>query len=81
MGVACETDESSIQGFGRETCGKEPLVRPRRNEEDITEVNLTERGWKGVGWIDLAYDGEKLAGCYEHGIEHSGSTKWGEFLG
>jgi hypothetical protein len=53
MGVACETDENSIQGFGGETRGKEPLGRPGLNEEDITEINFTEMGWKGVGWIDL----------------------------
>jgi len=83
MGVACDTDDSSIQGFGGETWRKEPLGRPRRNEEDITEINLnlTEIGWKGVSWIDLAHDGEKLAGCYEHRIENSGSMKWVEFLG
>jgi hypothetical protein len=44
------------------------------------EINLTEIGWKGVGWIDLAQEGKKLAGYYEHGIEHPGSIKWGEFL-
>jgi hypothetical protein len=34
-------------------------------EEDtcITEINITEIGWKSVGWIDPAHDGEKLAGC------------------
>jgi hypothetical protein len=50
--------------FGGETWGKEPLGRPRPrcNEEDITEINLTEIGWKGVGWFDLAHDGGKNGG-------------------
>lgn len=83
MSVACETDESSIQGFGGEIWGKEPLGRPRSNEEDIrvTEINLIEIGCKGVGWTALAHGGKKLASSYEHGIEHSGSIKWVEFLG
>jgi len=45
--------------------GNEPLGRPRRNKEDRTEINLTEVGVKGVGWIDLAHDWEKLSRCYE----------------
>jgi len=82
MGVTCETDESSIQGFGGETWRKGPLGRPRRNEEDITEINLTETGWKGVVWIDLAHDGKKWRSVMNTVLnEHSGSIKWGKFLG
>lgn len=81
MGVACKTDETRTQGFGGEAWGNEPLGRPRRNEEDRTEINLTEIGGNGVGWIALAHDWKKLAGCYEHGTEHSDSIKQGEFLG
>jgi hypothetical protein len=39
MGVACETDERSIEGFGGETWGKEPLGRTRRNKEDTIPQN------------------------------------------
>lgn len=66
---------AAYRDFGGETWGNEPFGRPRRNEEDKPEISLTEIAGKGVGWIDLAHDGEKLAGCYEHGIEHSGSIK------
>lgn len=81
MGVACETDESSIQGFGGETWGKEPLGRPRRNDEDTTGINLTEMQWKGNGRTDMAHNVEEMAGCYKHCMEHSGSIKWEDFLG
>jgi hypothetical protein len=32
---------------------KRPLGRPRHRWEDI-RMDLTERGWGGVDWIDLA---------------------------
>jgi len=40
-------------------------------EEDSIKMDLTEVGWGGVYWIELAQ---------ECGIELSGSIKCGEFL-
>jgi hypothetical protein len=57
MGVACETDGSSIQSFGGKPEGMGPLVRARHNEENKTDI-LTEIVWNSVDWIDLAHDGE-----------------------
>jgi hypothetical protein len=34
--------------------GKRPLGRPRRRWEDNFKMNLRERGWGGMEWIDLA---------------------------
>jgi hypothetical protein len=34
--------------------GKRPLGRPRRRSEDNIKVELTEIGWGGVNWFDLA---------------------------
>jgi hypothetical protein len=34
--------------------GKRPLGRPRRMWVDNIKMNLRERGWDGINWIDLA---------------------------
>jgi hypothetical protein len=36
--------------------GKRPLERPRRRWVDNIKVDLTEIGWDGVDWIELAQD-------------------------
>jgi hypothetical protein len=36
--------------------GKTPLGRPRRRWVDNTKTDLTEIGWDGIDWIDLAQD-------------------------
>jgi hypothetical protein len=33
-----------------------PLERPRRRWVDTIKMNLREKGWDGMGWIDLAQD-------------------------
>jgi hypothetical protein len=40
--------------------GKRPVGRPRRRwEEDGTKTDLTEIGWDGVEWIQLAQDRDR----------------------
>jgi hypothetical protein len=39
--------------------GKRPLGRPRRRWVDHIKMDLTELGWGGVGWIDLAQDTDR----------------------
>jgi hypothetical protein len=34
--------------------GKRPLRRPNRRWEDNIKMDLRERGWGGMDWIDLA---------------------------
>jgi hypothetical protein len=36
--------------------GKRPLGRPRRMWVDNIKMDLTEIGWDGVEWIDMAQD-------------------------
>jgi hypothetical protein len=36
--------------------GKRPLGRPRRRWEDNIKMDLSEIGWNGTDWIDLAQD-------------------------
>lgn len=43
------------------------------------KINLKEAGWEGVYWIDLAQDGDRLAGSSEHANKPSGSMT-GEFF-
>jgi hypothetical protein len=35
---------------------RRPLGRPRRRRVDNIKMDLTEIGWDGVEWIDLAQD-------------------------
>jgi hypothetical protein len=36
--------------------GKRPLGRPRCRWEDNIRMNLRDRGWGGMEWVDLAQD-------------------------
>jgi hypothetical protein len=36
--------------------GKRPLGRPRIRWEDNIRMDLRERKWRGMDWIDLAQD-------------------------
>jgi hypothetical protein len=36
--------------------GKRPLGRPGRRWMNNIKIDLTEIGWGGMGWIDLAQD-------------------------
>jgi hypothetical protein len=36
--------------------GKRPLGRPRRRWVNNMKIDITEIGWDGVDWIDLAQD-------------------------
>jgi hypothetical protein len=38
---------------------KKPLGRPRRRWEDGLKMDLTEIGWGGVEWIQLAEDRDR----------------------
>jgi hypothetical protein len=42
--------------------GKRPLGRPRRRWEDNIKMDLTEIGWGGMDWIDLAQDRDQWRG-------------------
>jgi len=39
--------------------GKRPLGRPRRSWEDNIKMELQEVGFRGMDWIELAYDRDK----------------------
>jgi hypothetical protein len=39
--------------------GKRPLGSRRRRWVDNIKLDLGERGWGGMGWIDLAQDRDK----------------------
>jgi hypothetical protein len=36
--------------------GKRPLERPRRRWVDNIKMDVTEIGWNGIDWIELAQD-------------------------
>ena len=86
MGWACGTnggEEKCIQGFCEEPEGKRPLGRDKYRWKEIIKMNLKEIQRKGMHWIHLAQDRDKLVGVkgyYEHGSKQSGCIKSGEFL-
>jgi hypothetical protein len=43
-------------------------------------MDLRERGWDGMDWIDMAQDRDQWRALGEHGIEPSGSIKCWEVL-
>jgi hypothetical protein len=46
--------------------GKRPLGVPRRRWVDNIKMDLTEIGWDGVDWMDMAQDRDQwrvLRGC------------------
>jgi len=59
--------------------GKRPLGGPRRRWEDNIKMDLQEVGCGGVGWIDLAQDGQ-VAGTCDCDNEPLVSIRCGELL-
>jgi hypothetical protein len=59
--------------------GKGPRARLRRRKMDNIKMDLRERGWYGVDWIDMAQDRAVKVSC-EHTIELSYSIKCWEVL-
>jgi hypothetical protein len=53
--------------------GKRPLGRTSRGWVDNIEMDVRERGWGGMDWIDLAQDRYCVEGFCKHGSEPSGS--------
>jgi hypothetical protein len=42
--------------------GKRPLGKPRHTWVDDIQMDLTEIGWDGMNWIDLAQDRDQWRG-------------------
>jgi len=62
MAGACSAyggEERPIQGFGEETRGKEPIVRPGRRWEDNIKMDLQEVECGGMEWIELDQDRDR----------------------
>jgi hypothetical protein len=56
MGETCSVHGAMTNAYNiliRKHEEKRPLGRPRRRSEDNVEVDIRERGWEGVEWIDL----------------------------
>jgi hypothetical protein len=59
MGRACSTNGGTRNAdrilVGKPK-GKRPIGRPRHRSVDSIKMDLRERGWDGVDWIELAQD-------------------------
>jgi hypothetical protein len=59
MGRACSTTGEKRNAYRvlvGTSEGKRPLGRPRRRWVDNIKVDLRERGWDCMDWIDVAQD-------------------------
>jgi hypothetical protein len=57
IGMACSTRREKINVYRVlvwQPEGKRPLGRYRRRREYKIKIDLRERGWRGVDWIQLA---------------------------
>jgi hypothetical protein len=48
--------------------GKRPIGRPRRRWVDSNKMDLRERGWDGMDWIDLAQDRDQWRALVNTGM-------------
>jgi hypothetical protein len=53
--------------------GKGPLGRPTHRWENNTKMDLTEIGWGGMDWIDLAQDRDQYSTHFHMGFQHNGA--------
>jgi len=60
--MACVGDMSGAYGVGGRPEGKKPLGRPRRNGKDTIKMELQKVGLRGMDWIDLYQDRDRLCG-------------------
>jgi hypothetical protein len=79
MGGACSTRNAYGILVGKPE-GKRPQGTPRRGWEYNIRIDLSEIGWGGMDWIDLAQDRDQWRAPCEHGNEPSGSIKCREIL-
>jgi hypothetical protein len=49
-------EKQCIYDIGGITRRKDTTMRPRSRWVDIIKIHLTEIGWDGMDWIDLAQD-------------------------
>jgi hypothetical protein len=57
MGRACSTNgekRNAYRALVGMPGGKRPLRRPRHRWVDNIKIDLREKGWGGMDWIDLA---------------------------
>ena len=61
--MACMGDMSGAYGVGEgRPEGKKPLGRPRHKGKDTIKMELQEVGLRGMDWIDLNQDRDRLCG-------------------
>jgi hypothetical protein len=66
--------------LARKPEGKRPIGRPRHRWEDNIKIDLRERGWDGMDWIDLAQDRDQWRALVNIVMDLGGSTKCWEVL-
>jgi hypothetical protein len=60
--------------------GKRPLGRPRLRCVDNNKINLGEKGWIGMDWIDLAQDRDRWGALVEMVMNLRVQLNAGNFL-
>jgi hypothetical protein len=60
--------------------GKRPLGRPRRRWANNIKMDLRERGWSGIDWIDLAQDRDQWIALVKTVMNLRVPYNFGKFL-
>jgi hypothetical protein len=60
--------------------GKIPLGRPRRRWVDNIKIDLRERGWDGMDWIDVAQDRDQWKALVNMALSFQVPSSVGKFL-
>jgi len=56
---------------------KRPIGRTMCRWKDNIKMDLKETGWVSMNWNNLVQDRDKVAGCFQHSTEPSGSIQCG----
>lgn len=62
------------------TEGKTQLGRPGRACEDNVQIDITEKMWDGVDWIEPAQDRDQWWDVVNTVVNRLVPRKWGNFL-
>jgi len=54
---------------------KRPIGRTMLRWKDNIKMDLKETGWVSMNWNNLVQDRDKVAGCFQHSTEFSGSIQ------
>lgn len=83
VGAACSMhgrEKRFIHTLVGKSEGKKSLEKPKRRRENDSEVELQEKRWECVNWINLIPRRVQMEGFCEHGNKLESSKRVSNFL-